>query len=136
MAQPRNKAGGEQYWAAVHINLGYLYAEEGGRAVEPGGMRKAAAMFEQATALACALPPHPPRPPGGCGGGWGRVAQAPGFDEAYTYWGNALQARPPRAPLRPKFVRRPTANLGPVGSAPRRGGAAGADRWPGARAAA
>jgi hypothetical protein len=69
MAQPRNKAGGEQYWAAVHINLGYLYAEEGGRAVEPGGMRKAAAMFEQATALACALPPHPPRPPGGCGGG-------------------------------------------------------------------
>ena len=64
MDEDRNKAGGGQYWAAVHINLGYLYAEGGG---PDGGMEKAAAAFAKATQL------------------------APGFEEAYTYWGNALQ---------------------------------------------
>ncbi len=32
MDEPRNKAGDTQYWAAVHVNLGYVYAEEAAKA--------------------------------------------------------------------------------------------------------
>ena len=67
MDEPRNKAGGTQYWAAVHVNLGYVYAEGGGQGLYPGAMQKAANAFEAATTL------------------------QPTFVEAYTYWGNALQ---------------------------------------------
>eukprot|EP00960_Hanusia_phi_P012341 360234-Hanusia_phi.AAC.1 len=67
MDEPRNKAGGEQYWAAVHINLGYLYAEGGGAGLFEGAMTMAAERFEAATKLI----PH--------------------FSDAYTYWGNAYQ---------------------------------------------
>jgi len=67
MDEPRNKAGGDQYWAAVHVNLGYVYAEGGGAGLYPGAMQKAADVFREATKL------------------------LPDFAEAYTYWGNALQ---------------------------------------------
>ena len=52
---------------AVHINLGYVYAEGGGEGLYPGAMEKAAKVFEGATRI------------------------MPSFAEAYTYWGNALQ---------------------------------------------
>ncbi|EKX33775.1 hypothetical protein GUITHDRAFT_81153 [Guillardia theta CCMP2712] len=67
MDEPRNKAGGDQYWAAVHINLGYLYAEGGGGGLFEGAMALAAEKFKVATQL------------------------IPQFGEAYTYWGNAYQ---------------------------------------------
>lgn len=53
--------------AAVHVNLGYVYAEGGGQGLYPGAMQKAADVFKASTKL------------------------LPTFVEAYTYWGNALQ---------------------------------------------
>ncbi len=67
MNETRNKAGGDQYWAAVHINLGYMYAEGGGEGRFPGAMQSAAGMFRMATRL------------------------QPKMAEAYTYLGNAHQ---------------------------------------------
>ena len=65
--EARNRAGGDQYWASVHVNLGYIYAEGGGQGLYPGAMQKAARAFEQATKI------------------------LPSFSDAFTYWGNALQ---------------------------------------------
>ena len=67
MNEPRNRAGGDQYWAAVHINLGYIYAEGGGQGRFSGAMALAADAFREATRL------------------------QPGMADAYTYLGNALQ---------------------------------------------
>ena len=44
MEKERNKVGGDQYWASVHINLGYMYAEGGGSGP---GMVKAAEIFRK-----------------------------------------------------------------------------------------
>jgi len=35
------------YWASVHVNLGYMYAEGGGEGAFPGAMQKAADAFAQ-----------------------------------------------------------------------------------------
>ena len=67
MNETRNRAGGDQYWAAVHINLGYMYAEGGGEGLFPGAMQLAADMFTMATKF------------------------QPKMAEAYTYLGNAYQ---------------------------------------------
>ena len=67
MNETRNRAGGDQYWAAVHINLGYMYAEGGGEGRFSGAMQLAADMFHTATKL------------------------QPKLSEAYTYLGNAYQ---------------------------------------------
>jgi len=66
MDEQRNRAGGDMYWASVHINLGYLYAEGGGAGSVEGGMAKAAQAFAKATEL------------------------APQLADAYSYLGNAL----------------------------------------------
>jgi tetratricopeptide (TPR) repeat protein len=67
MNETRNRDGGDQYWSAVHINLGYMYAEGGGEGLFPGAMPLAAEMFSMATKL------------------------QPKMAEAYTYLGNAYQ---------------------------------------------
>ena len=42
-----DRAGGDMYWASVHVNVGYMYAEGGGQGAFPGAMQKAAHAFTQ-----------------------------------------------------------------------------------------